>query len=142
MLNKSGPDDRSETMMAERRLTPFRVGAHGYIWGLFLFFLGFAAPSVEGIFATYGLPLPRLTNLLFGASHMISWPFPAVVTIPSLLLALLSIDWLVLTAHSERAEEGIALAWSMLMFVCPLCLIALTVLALVLPLLSILRLSG
>jgi hypothetical protein len=137
MLNKNGLDERSDPMTAERRQTPFRVGAHCYLWALFLFFLGFAAPIVEGIFANYGVPLPRLTNLVFGVSHVVAWPVPAIITIPSLLLALLCVDWLVLTENTRRGEEGLAMAWSMILFACPLFLIALSVLGMILPLLSI-----
>jgi len=72
-----------------------------------------------------------------------NWASPPVVAIAVLLLVLLGADWLMLNAQSERGEEGWSLAWSMLMFASPLLLIALTLGALVLPLLSITtRLSG
>jgi hypothetical protein len=129
-------------MTEERRLTPFWLGAHGYTWALFLFFLGFAAPIAQEMFADYGIPLPRLTSFVFDACRLLVWPLPAVVAVPLVLVTLLCVDWLVLNSYGRRGEDGLALAWSMLMFACPLCLIALTVLALVLPLLSILRLSG
>ncbi len=128
---------------AAGRLTPFRLGAHCYTWGLFLVLLAFAVPRAESIFLDFGVPLPRLTNLVVGASHVVARSFPPVVAIPSLLLLLLGADWLILNAQSERGEEGWALAWSMLMFASPLFLIGLTVVALVIPFLTITtRLSG
>jgi type II secretory pathway component PulF len=98
---------------------------------------------VVAIFKDFGVPLPRLTNLVIQASHVVNWAWSPVVAILLVLLVLLGADWLMLNAQSERGEEGWAMAWSMLMFVCPLLLIALTLLALFLPLLTIMtRLSG
>jgi hypothetical protein len=140
-------EDMSEFFPAPKRaagrLTPFRLIAHCYVWGLFLLIMAFVVPRVEGIFADFGVPLPRLTILAIGASHLVLWASSPVVTIPLLLLILLGADWLMLNAQSERGEEGWALAWSMLMFACPLLLIALTLVAFVLPFFTITtRLSG
>ena len=74
--------------------------------------------------------------MVIRASHL-------VVAHASLLLVLLGADWLMLNAQSERGEAGLSRAWSVLMLVSSLLLIALTLVALVLPLFTIMaRLSG
>ena len=143
MLKEELSDSFPALKRSKGRLTPFRLIAHCYVWGLFLVILAFVVPRVEVIYADFGIPLPRLTILVIRASHLVNWASPPAVAISLLLLVLLGADWLMLNAQSERGEEGWSLAWSMFMFASPLLLIALTLVALVLPLLSITtRLSG
>ena len=143
MLKEDLSDFFPALKRSKGRLTPFRLITHCYVWGLFLVILAFVVPRVEVIFADFGVPLPRLTILVIRASHLVNWASPPAVAISLLLLVLLGEDWLMLNAQSERGEEGWSLAWSMLMFASPLLLIGLTLVALVLPLLSITtRLSG
>jgi hypothetical protein len=127
---------------AEGNLPPFRLIAHCIAWGLFLVLLAFVVPRVEAIFLDFGIPLPRPTLLVIGASHWVMWALTPVVAIPALLL-LLGADWLMLNARSGRAQAGLLQAWSVLMLASPLLLIALTLVGLVLPLLTIMtRLNG
>ena len=121
---------------ADSHRTRFRLVAHCYVWGLFLVLLAFAVPRVEETFANFGIPLPRLTTLVFRASQVVEELSP-IIAIPSLLLILLGVDWLMMNAPSKRGEEGWLLAWSMLMFASPLFLIALAVTAPVLPFFTI-----
>jgi hypothetical protein len=105
--------------------------------------LALVVPRVEAIFLDFGVPLPRPTLLLIRASHLVSWASTPLLVIPSLLLVLLGLDWLILNIRPERGKAGLAGTWSALMFASPVLLIALTLAALVLPLLTILaRLIG
>jgi type II secretory pathway component PulF len=142
-LNEDLSDYLQTPRRAEGHLTPFRLVAHCYVWGLFLLLLAFLVPRIEAIFADFGVPLPKLTRLVLRASHLVSSESPPVVAITSLLLILLGADWLMLDAQSKRGDEGWAMAWSMLMLASPLLLIALTLVALFLPVLTTMtRLSG
>jgi hypothetical protein len=138
-------DDISDFIPAPRiagvSLTRCRVIAHSYPWGFTLAILAFLIPTAQQIFSDCGVPLPWLTVHVFRTSQLVI--SPPVVAIPALLLAILCGDWLVLKARSDRGEEGQALAWSMLMFALPLLLIAMMVVAIVLPFLTITtQLSG
>ena len=134
-------DDISDFIPAPRiaggSVTLFRVIAHSYPWGFFVGILAFVIPMAEEMFCDFGVPLPWLTFHVFRTSHLVTWASPPVVAFPALLLAILCGDWLVLKARSDRGDEGQALAWSMLMFALPLLLIAMMVLAIVLPFLTI-----
>jgi hypothetical protein len=116
---------------------------HAYTWGLFLSFLAIAVPRAGEFFVAYNVPLPRLTELVLGASGLVSGVLHPIVTLPLLLVILLGADWLMLSQLSRRGEEGWALAWSMLMFSLPILLIVFTVITLLIPFLSITtRISG
>jgi hypothetical protein len=142
-LNKDLSDFFPAPRRAAGRLTPVRLVAHCYVWGLFLLLLAFLVPRIEAIFKDFGVPLPRLTSLVIKASDLVSRESPPVVSVTLLLLILLGTDWLMLDARAKRGDEGRAMAWSMLMFASPLLLIALTLAALFLPFLTIMtRLSG
>jgi type II secretory pathway component PulF len=117
-------------------VTSYGLTVHRVAWGLLVALFAFVVPRAEAIFADFDSPLPRLTVLVIRASH---W----VVPFASLVLGLLGADWLIMNARSERDGAGLVRAWSVLMFALPLLLIALTLTALVLPLLSIMTtLSG
>jgi hypothetical protein len=138
-LNDLVPDPS----LPRRRLTDVRSLAHGYVWGLYLLLLGFVVPKVEAILRDFNIPLPRFTKLVFGASHLLSWPIPPLISIPVLLLILLGADWWLMDDDSKRGAEGWSLAWSMLMFALPWLLFAATIVALGIPFLTITwRLSG
>ncbi len=110
--------------------------AHGIAWGLLLALLALVVPRVEANFTDFGVPLPQVTILVIRVSHQ-------VVALMSLTLVVLGADWLMRYAHSVRADSGLSRAWSVLMLVCPLAWIALTLVALALPLFTIMhRLSG
>ncbi len=100
--------------------------AHGIAWGLLLLLLGFGVPRVEVIFKDFNVDLPGVTVLVIRASHL-------VVGFVPLLLVLLGADWFLLDVLSRRGEVRPARAWSVLMLVCPLLLIALALVALVQP---------
>jgi type II secretory pathway component PulF len=128
---------------AEAAPASFGLIAHCIAWGLFLVLLTVIVPRIEAIFQDFGTPLPRPTRLLIRASHLVIWAAAPLVAIPSLLLVLLGMDWLILNIRPERGEARLARTWSALMLASPLLLIALTLAALVLPLLTILtRVTG
>jgi type II secretory pathway component PulF len=113
-----------------------RLIVHGVAWGLFLALLAFVVPRVEAIFADFGMPLPRVTTLALRASHHIS-------TVVAIVIAMLTADYVVSKARSVRNDEDLSKAWSALMLALPLALIAVTLGALVLPLMTIMTpLSG
>jgi hypothetical protein len=130
--------DSPASRRAEETPAPFGLIAHGIAWGLFLVLLGLVVPRIEAIFLDFGIPLPRPTLLLIRASHLVSWASTPLVALPTLLLVLLGVDWLILNIRPDPGEAGLARTWSALMLASPLLLIALTLAALVLPLLTIL----
>ena len=120
---------------AGARSTGFRLIAHAIAWGVFLAFLVFGTGRVEPIFADFGIPLPNVTLWVIQASHSI---------VASVLLTLLLLvgDGLVLAALCRRGEVLSAWCWSLVMIGTPLSLVAVTLWALLLPLLNVHRLSG
>ena len=129
---------KPSSQRAEETPSPFGLIAHCIAWGLFLVLLALIVPRIEAIFLDFGIPLPRLTLLLIRASHLVSWASTPLVALPTLLLVLLGVDWLILNIRPERGEAGLARTWSALMLASPLLLIALALAALVSPLLTIL----
>jgi len=113
---------------AGARSTFFRLIAHAIAWGVFLAFLVFGTARVEPIFADFGVPLPNVTILVIEASHRL-------VAGVSLTLLLLVADGLVLNAFVRRGDVLRAWSWSLLMIVTPLSMVAVTLWALLLPLL-------
>jgi len=121
---------------AARDKARFRLIVHALAWGLLLALLAFVVPKVEGIFADFNIPVPRFTILVFRTSHFVA------VLVP-LFVGLLGADWLILKVLREPGDAELARAWSALMFACPLILMALTLMALVPPFLTIMSpLSG
>jgi hypothetical protein len=126
-----------------RSPTRSRLITHGIACGLFLVVLAVGVPRVEATYSDYNVPLPRLSILVFAAAHVVSWGSPPIVVVPVLFLILLSADWLMLKALVARSGSELTGAWSMFMLGAPLLLIALTLFALIQPLLTIMpRLSG
>ena len=74
------------------------------------------------VFNEYDIPLPRLTNVVFRASH-------AQTVFISLILVLAGADWFVLEKLSKRGDALGASSWSAIMIATPLLLIALTLAA-------------
>lgn len=143
MGNLPSPDEYSAPVPATGTRNFAIVLAHGYPWGLFLALLALGIPSAESIFRDFGVPLPRMTAWVFGASHLLNGPAPAFVAVPVVLLLVLFADWLLLNARCRRGEEGTILAIFILMFGLPLVLTLLTLGSLWLPFLTIThRLSG
>jgi type II secretory pathway component PulF len=115
-----------------------RVGffVHGLTWGLLLALLTLAAPKAEAMFADFSVPLPRITSRVFEASHL-AVAYPWIILIPIVA------DWFALDAYSSRDYSRWSLAWSVCWLAIPLALIALTITALILPLMTIdIGLSG
>ena len=96
---------------------------------VFLAFLVFATGWVEPIFADFGIPLPNVTIWVIQAAHRI-------VASMSLTLLLLIVDGLVLNALCRRGDVLRAWSWSLLMIATPLSMVAVTLWALLLPLLT------
>jgi len=103
----------------------------GFSWGY-----SPAVPRAASIFADYGIPLPRQTSFLFRGSYR-------AFALVAVLLVLLGVDWLMLEALSRRGKVTFSQAWPALILISPLLLIVWTLVALVLPFLTIMpRLSG
>jgi type II secretory pathway component PulF len=124
------------------RLTAWHVIAC-YLWAILLLILAFVVPRAEAIFRDFGVPLPRVTGLVFDLSHLVSRASLPVVGLIVLLLVLAGPDWLARNARSKRGREEWPLAWSAILFVLPMLLLALAVWSVVAPFLTIMRgLSG
>jgi type II secretory pathway component PulF len=93
---------------------------------LFVLLLACGVPRIETSFTDYGIPLPRLTELTIRASHM--WT-------GFLLLAttLLGTDSYVADRLSRQGNAEWARAWSAVMIATPLLLVAMILVAMVLP---------
>jgi hypothetical protein len=137
MLDEDLQDFTPLRKSAGARSTCFRLAAHAIARGVFLAFLVFATGWVEPIFADFGVPLPNVTIWVIEASHR-------VVASVSLTLLLLAADGLVLDALCRRGDVLRAWSWSLMMIATPLSMIAVTLWALLLPLLTTcpMRLSG
>ena len=113
----------------------FRLFAEGIAWALLVLLLASGVPKVETSFTDYGIPLPRLTDLTIRASHM--WTvFLLLATI------LLGSDWYVADELSRHGNAEWARAWSAVMIATPLLLVALILVALVLPFFAMDGLNG
>lgn len=104
--------------------------AHGIAWGLLFVLLSFGVPRVEAIFKDFGIGLPGVTVLVIRASHLVVRLF---YVLAPLLVILLGTVWFLLDALTKQGEVRSARAWSVLVFVSPLLLIVLSLVALVLP---------
>jgi hypothetical protein len=124
--------------------TRWRVGSgpiiHGIAWFVCLALLFFVVPRVEAIFKDFGVDLPLLTKVLVKASHL-AVKF-ALLLVP-LVVFLMVLDGKVMAALRQRGDDGQALAWSAFMMAAPLVVVAVVVVGLVLPMVTITsRLSG
>ncbi len=128
MLDEDLQDFSPPRKGAGARSTCFRLIAHAIAWGVFLAFLVFGTARVEPIFADFGVPLPNVTVWVIEASHR-------VVASVALTLLLLVADGLVLDTLCRRGDVLRAWSWSLLMIGTPLSLVAVTLWALLLPLL-------
>jgi type II secretory pathway component PulF len=123
--------DKGATM----RSTRFRLITHGIAMGLFLLVLAVGVPKVERVFADFGAPLPQATVLVIRASHR-------SIAFMLSTLVLLGVDWSMLAILSRRGDAQRARAWSVSMIAMPLLMIALILVALGLPLITMDTLSG
>jgi type II secretory pathway component PulF len=132
-------DDLSDFLPSARKAaggsTLFWRLACDIAWGLLLMILLFAVPRVEVIFQDFGIPLPRVTSLVIRASHLVR--IYLVVAVAPLFVVLLGADWLIRDALFPPSEAGMSRTWSVLMLAVPLLLIAVVLMALGLPLLTI-----
>ena len=97
--NSSGDNSHTARVTGEPKCdsTPFRLFIHGIAWGLFLLLFALGVPRIEMVFNEYDIPLPRLTNVVFRASH-------AQTVFISLILVLAGADWFVLEKLSKRGD--------------------------------------
>jgi len=103
--------------------------ASGLAWGLVLALLVFGVPKVRGIYADFGLDLPRASVLVLQATDWLTAHAPT-------LLVLLGTAWIVreILSGGEGARNR---GWWVGMVVVPLLLLALMVVALGVPLSSL-----
>ena len=100
-------------------------------------FVGFVVPRAEAIFQDFGVPLPRITDQVFAASHM-HWAW--LSRGPDLACGGLVRAW---TPARMRTRPGHLRIGSTLLLVLPLVLIGIVLLALALPCFTVMtRLSG
>jgi type II secretory pathway component PulF len=112
------------------RSTRFRLITHGIVMGLFLLVLAVGVPRVERVFTDFGAPLPRATVLVIRASHR-----PIAFMLSTLVL--LGLDWSILAILSRRGDAQRARAWSASMIAMPMMMIALILIALGLPMITL-----
>ena len=116
--------------------TCLRLLAQGIAWGVFLVLLACVVPRFEMTFADFGVPLPNLTILVIEASHML-------IAVIAVTVTLLIADGFVMAHFARRGDVVRVRSWSLLMIATPVVMVALTLGALVLPMLTVMqRLSG
>jgi type II secretory pathway component PulF len=93
--------------------------------------MAFAVPRFVALFNDFGVALPAATILVIRASRQL-------VALVLLVLVLLVADWFLLSTRTDRGVTRVSGPWSVLMLACPLLLIALTLVALGVPLLGLL----
>jgi hypothetical protein len=128
-------DDLSDFVSTSSKKGPWRRGTgqivRGIAWSLSLALLLFAVPRFELVFLDFGVDLPRMTKVWIKASH---FAVKFVVVLVPLLVGLMVLDDRVSSSLSRKGEVGKSLAWSVVMLVVPLVVLALALLGLVLPL--------
>ncbi len=132
-----GSSDKS----AHIRSTLFRLIACGVSWGLCLGFLVVVVPRIESIFKDFGIPLPRNTVFVISAAHrVVRYQWLIAVW---LILVNSGAEWFMFVTVSRPGKRDTPRRWSGLIVATPLVLIMLTLIALSLPLFTIMtRLSG
>jgi hypothetical protein len=129
-------DDRFAFALDEIETPRSRISIAGLTWELLLVTLVFGAPRARACFADYGIPLSFFTVLILATSK-------SVIAYAPQLLALLGAVWLahdtLIARRETRASRGI----SGILSAIPVLLLALTLIALGLPLLDVtLKLKG
>lgn len=97
-------------------------------WLLLFGTLGFVVPQFEAVFADFGVDLPRFSVIIIQCSHAVSRYAPG-------LLCFVALAWiLVLFPPEQKTPSRKAL---IVLFLTPMALMALSILALALPLLGL-----
>ncbi len=110
--------------------------AHGVAWGLLMVVLVGVVRKFEPIFQDFGVDLPGMTVVVIKAAHL------GILLVP-LFLILMGADWAVLNALDRRGQARRYRAWAIAMLIATLLLLGATIVALVMPLISLqTRLSG
>ncbi len=110
--------------------------AHAVAWGAWLIVLTVVERKFEAIFQDFGVDLPGMTVLVIKVGH-------TGMLLAPLLLIVLGADWVVLNTMDRRGEARGHRAWAIAMLIAPLLLFGATIVALVIPLISLeTRLSG
>ena len=121
--------------------TCFRVIAHAIAWGLCLGLFLFVVPKFEAVFKDFNVPLPRNTAFVIALAHrIVCYQFLVVV---GLILIIAGAEWFMRVALSDQANNVSRRRLSRLLVVAPLVLIVLALIALSIPLFTLMTpLSG
>jgi hypothetical protein len=132
-----GPADK----VLQPRLIRFRVIAHAIAWALCLSLFLFVVPKIEAVFDDFNVPLPRKTAFVIALAHrVIHYQYLIVV---GLILIIAGAEWLMRVALSNQANSDSCRRLSRLLVVAPLVLIVLALIALSIPLFTLMTpLSG
>ena len=120
---------------AQPRSTCFWVIAHAIAWGLCLGLFLCVAPKFEAAFKDFNVPLPRNTAFVIALAHrIVRYQFLVVV---GLILIIAGAEWFMRVALSDQANSVSCRRLSRLLVVAPLVLIVLALIALSIPLLTL-----
>jgi type II secretory pathway component PulF len=136
-LANVGPADK----VVQSRLIRLRVIAHAIAWGLCLGLFLFIVPKIEAVFNDFNLPLPRNTAFVIAlARRIVRYQFLVVIL---LILIIAGAEWFMRIALSDQANNDSCRRLSRLLVVAPLVLMVLALIALSMPLFTLMTsLSG
>ena len=132
-----GPADK----VLQPRLIRFRVIAHAIAWGLCLGLFLFVVPKIEAVLKDFNVPLPRNTAFVIAAAHrIVRYQFLVVI---GLILIIAGAECFMRVALSDQANSVPCRRLSRLLVVAPLVLLVLALIALSIPLFTLVTpLSG
>jgi type II secretory pathway component PulF len=117
---------------SEMTLNYLRLTTHGISWAVLLALPACGVPKLERIFADFGIPLSNLTMIVIEASHL-------VIAIIAMTVILLVADWFLMARFVRRGDVVSVRSWSVLMVGAPFVMVALTLWALILPMVAVIQ---